>query len=191
MEPDTTHAEGIEKLRLLQPAPFFQVDVIDPRVRNINGTINQFTRGSAFSAGYDLVAYPDKPVVLKPQAPAVLIPLGVKLYIKRPGIFGAIYPRSSTGHKLGLVMGNGTGVIDSDYQGPLFVSAWNRNPVWQYNENNHPMKVEGNDITINPGDRIGQIVFQPFCSADFFDVTGKGFDDETKRAEGGFGSTGR
>lgn len=150
-------------------------------------------RGSAGAVGYDLRANISEAVTLKPQAPAALIPTGIKIDMTAlPGLAAFVYPRSGLGHKQGLVLGNGTGVIDTDYHGEIFVSAWNRNPPAQ----SHPLwpnDVVLNkfaDITISPGDRIAQLVFvQTFSHLVKPYMVGT-FDRETERGAGGFGSTG-
>ena len=154
-------------------APSMQVVVTDPRVMNADGTMNQLLKGTEDSAGYDLVAWPEKLVTLYPRQPAVLIPLGIKLHIANRDLAGIVYPRSGLGHKKGLVLGNGTGVIDADYQGDMFVSAWNRSEE---------------AIDIVPGDRIAQLVFQ-YVYHPAFDVVSD-FPHVTERGAGGFGSTG-
>ena len=105
----------------------------------------------------------------------MLIPTGLSIFLNDPNAVAMIYPRSGLGHKRGLVLGNGTGVIDADYQNQLFVSAWNRNP-------------DGAPITIEPGDRIAQLVLMPVVRARFVEV--EAFEAETARGLGGFGSTG-
>ena len=147
------------------------------------------TRGSADAAGFDLHACIDEPVTIKFGEPAKLIPTGLKMFIKpcvddvfgdsRQGtIAGIIVPRSGLGHKQGIVLGNGTGLIDADYQGEWFVSLVNRG--------NHG--VDTIDVVINPGDRIAQVFFTPVLIPNLCIV--KEFSDMTKRGEGGFGSTG-
>ena len=160
---------------LTQAIPF-QVYVTDTRVMNDDGSINQFVQGSDQAAGYDILAYPIGPMTIQPGECA-LVPTGVKLWINCKGLFGAIYPRSGLGVKKGIILGNGTGIIDSDYQGPLAVPLWNRS--------NEP-------FVVNPRDRIAQIVFQgclygaPFKRVDEW----QGDLPMTARGEGGFGSTG-
>lgn len=134
--------------------------------------------GSPGSAGLDLHACPDAPLLLAPQAPAALIPAGISVRIGDPDWCGLVYPRSGRGHRDGLVLGNGTGVIDADYEGPLLISAWNRNP-------------SGAPIRIEPGERIAQIVFTRVVRPDFEWVEDR-IDDEApgRRGQGGFGSTG-
>lgn len=135
---------------------------------------------TAGAAGLDLVACINDPIRLYPGDPAVLIPTGIAVYIGDPKVAAIILPRSGLGHKQGLVLGNLVGLIDSDYQGPLMVSAWNRNKFIAPYDDRHV-------ITINPGDRIAQLVFVPVIQVQFEQV------DEfeaTERGEGGFGSTG-
>ncbi|WP_342153139.1 dUTP diphosphatase [Methylorubrum sp. SB2] len=135
--------------------------------------------GSPGSAGLDLHACLDAPLRLAPQAAAVLIPAGVSVRIGDPGWCGLVYPRSGRGHRDGLVLGNGTGVIDADYEGPLLISAWNRNPA-------------GEPIRIEPGERIAQIVFTRVVRPDF-ELIEEWVEGDTTggRGRGGFGSTGR
>jgi len=129
------------------------------------------------AAGIDLVACLDKPLVLFPQAPAVLVPTGIAIHMADPGVAGMIYPRSGLAHKKGLVLGNSVAVIDPDYQGEVMVSAWNRNP---------PSEAE--TVTIHPGDRIAQMVFVPILRPEFAVVTA--FSAASESGSGGFGSTG-
>lgn len=144
-------------------------------------------RGSSHSAGLDLHACLDAPLVLEPQAPAVLIPAGLAVAIRDPDWCGLVLPRSGLGHREGLVLGNGTGVIDADYEGPLLISAWNRNPA-----------VAGQPparIRIEPGDRIAQFVLVRVTQPEF-EITDDFAADEPStlsdgRGNGGFGSTGR
>lgn len=153
------------------------VELLDPRLSGWG-----FPRwGSAAAAGLDLHACLDASLLLAPQAAPVLIPAGIVLRIRDPDWCGLIYPRSGLGHREGLVMGNGTGVIDADYEGPILVSAWNRNP-------------DGKAIAVEPGDRIAQIVFTRVVRPDL-DVSeafaGGGLPGESRRGGGRFGSTGR
>ena len=101
-----------------------------------------------------------------------LIPTGIAIHIEDTGIAAVLLPRSGMGHKHGIVLGNLTGLIDSDYQGQIFVSCWNRSE---------------NAFTIKPGDRIAQMVFIPVVRADFNLVDGF---EQSERGQGGFGSTG-
>ena len=123
------------------------------------------------SAGLDLRAFTDGPLVIEP-AQAVLIPTGIALHIADPGLAAMILPRSGLGHKHGIVLGNLVGLIDSDYQGPLMVSCWNRGQT---------------AFTVQPMERIAQLVIVPVVQAQFRQV--QAFDAST-RGQGGFGSTG-
>jgi dUTP pyrophosphatase len=124
------------------------------------------------SAGLDLRACLDAPLVLKPGQ-TELIPTGLSIHIGDPQLAAIILPRSGLGHKHGIVLGNLVGLIDSDYQGPLMVSCWNRGAF---------------DFTIQPMERIAQLVLVPVAQASFRVVTEFGASD---RGESGFGSTGR
>lgn len=124
------------------------------------------------SAGLDLRACLDAPLVLQPGQ-AELVPTGLALHIGDPALAAMLLPRSGLGHKQGLVLGNLVGLIDSDYQGPLMVSAWNRG---------------GAAVTINPLDRIAQMVIVPVVQARFRVVDRF---DASARGAGGFGSTGQ
>ncbi|GEO98593.1 dUTP diphosphatase [Methylobacterium haplocladii] len=145
-------------------------------------------RGSADSAGLDLFACIDSRLVLEPQAPATLIPTGLVVMIRDPEWCGLVLPRSGLGHREGLVLGNGTGVIDADYEGPLFVSAWNRNPA----------PADGETvarIVLEPGDRIAQLVVVRVAQAEFEILDDAAPGDppvgDGARGGGGFGSSGR
>ncbi|MEK8087387.1 dUTP diphosphatase [Aquabacterium sp. A3] len=124
------------------------------------------------SAGLDLRACIDAPLVLEPGQ-AQLIPTGLAMHLGDPGLAAMILPRSGLGHKQGIVLGNLVGLIDSDYQGPLMVSAWNRGHA---------------PVTIQPMDRIAQMVIVPVVQVAFRQV--ESFE-ATERGQGGFGSTGR
>ncbi len=124
------------------------------------------------AAGLDLRACIEQPLELAPGE-TELIPTGMAIHIGDPGLAAVILPRSGLGHKHGIVLGNLVGLIDSDYQGQLYVSCWNR----------------GNDsFTINIGERIAQLVFVPVVQA-AFDIVEE--FEASERAEGGFGHTGR
>lgn len=124
------------------------------------------------SAGLDLRAMLDQPMTMEPGATALLAS-GIAIHIDDPDLCAMILPRSGLGHKHGIVLGNLVGLIDADYQGPLQISVWNRSDV---------------AFTIQPGDRVAQLVIVPVRRADFEIV-----DDfaASQRGEGGFGSTGR
>ncbi len=125
------------------------------------------------SAGLDLRACLDEPLTLAPNA-WQLVPTGLSIYLKDPGFAAMILPRSGLGHKHGIVLGNLVGLIDSDYQGQLMVSAWNRSDV---------------AFTIAPMERIAQLVIVPVVQAQFMVVTE--FAVPSARGEGGYGSTGK
>ena len=144
------------------------VRILDPRIRGEFGLPHYATEGSA---GLDLRACLDDVLTLKPGQ-TELIATGIAIHIADPGLAAMLIPRSGMGHKHGIVLGNLTGLIDSDYQGQLFVSCWNRS---------------GLEFSIEPGDRIAQMVIVPVVQADFNVV--ESFE-ESDRAEGGFGSTG-
>jgi dUTP pyrophosphatase len=146
-----------------------QVDlkILDERVRAFLPAY-----ATAGSAGLDLRACMEAPLTLQP-GDAQLIPTGLAMHLANPGFAAMILPRSGLGAKNGIVLGNLVGLIDSDYQGPLMVSCWNR----------------GRDaFTINPLDRIAQMIIVPVVQAQFRLV--EGFD-ASSRGESGFGSTGR
>ncbi|AHG74296.1 Deoxyuridine 5'-triphosphate nucleotidohydrolase [Mannheimia sp. USDA-ARS-USMARC-1261] len=124
------------------------------------------------SAGLDLRALINEPLTVK-AGETVLIPTGISIYIADPNLAAVILPRSGLGHKNGIVLGNLVGLIDSDYQGPLMVSLWNRSQ---------------DDFTVNVGDRIAQLVFVPVVQANFNVV--QDFE-QTERGEGGFGHSGK
>ena len=124
------------------------------------------------SAGLDLRACLDAPLVLEPGATA-LISTGLAIHIADPGLAALILPRSGLGHRHGIVLGNLVGLIDSDYQGPLQVSCWNRGTA---------------AFTVQPLDRIAQLVIVPVVHAAFRRVAAF---DASARGEGGFGSTGQ
>ena len=126
------------------------------------------------SAAIDMIAAIDAPVLVVPGMPSVLIPLGVAINIDDEQVAALLLPRSGTGHKQGLVLGNGVGLIDSDYQGEIFMSACVR-PGHQ-------------PVEIKPGDRIAQLMFVPVIHIEPV-VVGE-FSSETERSTGGFGSTG-
>jgi dUTP pyrophosphatase len=127
---------------------------------------------TASSAGLDLRAMLDAPLVLEAGASA-LIPSGIAIHIEDPALCAMVLPRSGLGHKHGIVLGNLVGLIDADYQGPLMISCWNRS---------------GEAFTIAPGERIAQLVFVPVARATFEVVAEFA---PSARGEGGFGSSGR
>jgi len=124
------------------------------------------------SAGLDLRACLDEPLTLKPGDTA-LVPTGLAIHVADPGYAALILPRSGLGHKHGIVLGNLVGLIDSDYQGQLMISTWNRGET---------------TFVLNPMERLAQLVIVPVVQAEFSIV-----DDfeQTERGAGGFGSTGK
>jgi dUTP pyrophosphatase len=149
--------------------PSIQIKILDPRVGDSIELPQYATSGSA---GLDLRVCIDEPLQIRPQE-TVLLPTGLAIYIEDPMLAAVILPRSGLGHKHGIVLGNLVGLIDSDYQGELKISCWNRN---------------SDGFTIQPGDRIAQLVFLPVVRAGFQVV--ENFP-QTSRGEGGFGSSGR
>lgn len=123
------------------------------------------------SAGIDLRACLQQPLTLAPGESA-LVPSGMAIHIGDPGLAAVLWPRSGLGHKHGIVLGNLTGLIDSDYQGQVFISMWNRS------DTSH---------VIQPGDRVAQMVFVPVTQVEF-DVV-EDFE-ESSRGDGGFGHSG-
>jgi dUTP pyrophosphatase len=146
-----------------------KVRILDPR---IGSAIPLPAYATAGSAGLDLRACLDEPRVLAPGK-ADLLPTGLAIHIDDPGLAAVILPRSGLGHKHGIVLGNLVGLIDSDYQGQLMVSCWNRG---------------GEPFTINPGERIAQLVIVPVVQVEF-DIVNE--FESTRRGAGGFGHTGR
>jgi dUTP pyrophosphatase len=146
-----------------------QLKVLDAR---LGDTIELPDYATAGSAGLDLRACLDGDLILEPGA-TILIPTGLAIHIDDPSLAAVILPRSGLGHKHGIVLGNLVGLIDSDYQGQLFVSCWNRSQT---------------AFTINVGERIAQMVFVPVIQVAFEQV-----DEFTssERGTGGFGHTGR
>jgi dUTP pyrophosphatase len=145
--------------------------VIDVRVLDERMASHLPAYATAGSAGLDLRACIDAPIVLEPGQ-AALIPTGLAIHIGDPGLAAMLLPRSGLGHKHGIVLGNLVGLIDSDYQGPLMVSCWNRG-VAVY--------------TVQPLERIAQMVIVPVVQAQFRRVE---TFDQSARGAGGFGSTG-
>ena len=146
-----------------------QLKILDSR---LGDTIPLPEYATAGSAGLDLRACLDDAIILKPSE-TVLIPTGLAIHIGDNSLAAVLLPRSGLGHKHGIVLGNLVGLIDSDYQGQVFVSCWNRG---------------SEPFTINIGERIAQMVFVPVVQVAFEQVTDF---DESHRGEGGFGHTGR
>ena len=146
-----------------------QLKILDPRL----GTTFPLPRyETQDSAGVDLRACIDGPLTIQPGE-THLIPTGMAIHIGDPGLAAVILPRSGLGHKHGIVLGNLVGLIDADYQGPLMISCWNRREV---------------AYTIEPGDRIAQLVFLPIARVQFEVVDDF---DESSRGIGGFGHSGK
>ncbi|MFZ3082869.1 dUTP diphosphatase [Rhodoferax ferrireducens] len=143
------------------------VKIIDPRMAE-----QLPAYATPGSAGLDLRACLDAPLTLLPNA-WQLVPTGIAIYLKDPKFAAMILPRSGLGHKHGIVLGNLVGLIDSDYQGQLMVSAWNRSDV---------------AFTIEPMERIAQLVIVPVLQAQFNVVSEF---PASARGEGGYGSTGK
>lgn len=143
------------------------VKILDPRMKDPLPAY-----ATAGSAGLDLRACLDAPLTIRPGE-TVLVPTGLAIHIGDPGYAAMILPRSGLGHKHGIVLGNLVGLIDSDYQGQLMISTWNRGQT---------------EFTLNPMDRLAQLVIVPvmqvgFNIVDDFDASARGAD--------GFGSTGK
>ena len=146
-----------------------QLKVLDPRIGNEFPLPAYATDGSA---GMDLRAMLDAPLDLAPGK-TELIPTGIAIHIGDPDLAAVILPRSGLGHKHGIVLGNLVGLIDSDYQGQLFVSCWNRGQE---------------NFRIEIGERIAQLMLMPVVRAEFEVVDSF---DESERGAGGFGHSGR
>ena len=144
------------------------VKILDPRMQ---GKLPHYATPG--SAGLDLRACLDAPLTLAPNA-WQLVPTGIAIHLKDPGYAAMLLPRSGLGHKHGIVLGNLVGLIDSDYQGQLMVSCWNRSDV---------------AFTLEPMERIAQMVIVPVVQARFRVVAE--FGDLTARGAGGYGSTGK
>ncbi len=149
--------------------PAIQIKILNSRVGDSSELPQYATPGSA---GLDLRVCIDEPLQIRAKE-TVLLPTGLALYIEDPMLAAVILPRSGLGHKHGIVLGNLVGLIDSDYQGELKISCWNRN---------------SEHFTVQPGDRIAQLVFIPVVRVGFQVV--EAFT-QTSRGEGGFGSSGR
>jgi dUTP pyrophosphatase len=143
------------------------VKILDPRMAD-----QLPTYATPGSAGLDLRACVNEAVMLLPNA-WQLVPTGIAIYLRDPGYAALILPRSGLGHKHGIVLGNLVGLIDSDYQGQLMVSAWNRSNT---------------AFTIEPMERIAQLVIVPVVQAQFNVVSEF---PASQRGEGGYGSTGK
>ncbi|GLP95334.1 dUTP diphosphatase [Paraferrimonas sedimenticola] len=145
-----------------------EVKILDSRIGSEYPLPQYATPGSA---GMDLRAVLDESLTIQPGE-TKLLPTGIAIHVADPGLAAVILPRSGLGHKHGIVLGNLVGLIDSDYQGQLMVSCWNRGQ---------------SEFTIEPGDRIAQLVFVPVVQAEF-----KVVDEfaDSERGSGGFGHSG-
>ena len=146
-----------------------KVRILDARIGKEFPLPQYATSGSA---GLDLRACIDGPVLLEPGK-SELLPTGLSIYVEDPGLAAVILPRSGLGHKHGIVLGNLVGLIDSDYQGPLMVSVWNRGRE---------------PFTVQPGERIAQLIVVPVVQVDLEVVEDFA---ATSRGQGGFGHSGR
>ena len=148
-----------------------QVKILDQRIGSLWPMPQYQTNGSA---AMDLIACIDSPLELTPKT-CQLVATGISIYIQNAQFCAKILPRSGLGHKHGVVLGNGTGLIDADYQGPLMVSCLNRGET---------------TYTIQPGERIAQLIFLPVVRPEL-SVVSVFNGEESERGTGGFGSTGR
>ena len=148
--------------------PTVELKILNPQMAD---QLPQYATAGA--AGLDLRACLDAPVVLQPGE-VYLVPTGIAIHLANPASAAVLLPRSGLGHKHGIVLGNLVGLIDSDYQGQLMVSAWNRSSV---------------AFTIEPMERIAQLVIVPVLQAQFNIV--QEFSAASERGEGGYGSTGK
>jgi len=146
-----------------------QVRILDPRVGRDMELPRRATSGSA---GLDLRACIDDPITLRP-GDSSLVPTGIAIHLADPGLAAVLIPRSGLGHKHGIVLGNLVGLIDSDYQGQVFVSCWNRGKE---------------PFVVNPMERIAQMVVVPVVQVELNVVASF---EESDRGAGGFGSTGK
>ena len=149
------------------PSPTIEIKILDDRVRQ-----HLPTYATPGSAGMDLRACIGEPLTIAP-GDTVLVPTGVAIHIADPALAAVVLPRSGLGHKHGIVLGNLVGLIDSDYQGPLMMSCWNRGE---------------HHYALQPMERLAQLVIVPIVQAAFEVVEDFA---ESARAQGGFGSTGR
>ncbi|EXJ10438.1 Deoxyuridine 5'-triphosphate nucleotidohydrolase [Nitrincola nitratireducens] len=154
---------------MMTPMKKLQVKLLDPRIGTDFPLPSYATAGSA---GLDLRACLNQALTLEPGQ-TELIPTGLAIHIEDPNLCAMVLPRSGLGHKHGIVLGNLVGLIDSDYQGQLFVSCWNRGQT---------------TFVIAPGERIAQLVLVPVVQAEF-EVVSEFSDSD--RGDGGFGSSGR
>ena len=146
-----------------------ELKILDPRVGDSIPLPHYATAGSA---GLDMRACIDEPLTVNP-GDTVLVPTGLAIHVADPSLAAVLLPRSGLGHKHGLVLGNLTGLIDSDYQGQVFISCWNRG---------------SKSYEVQPGERIAQMVFIPVAQVEFSVVEEFA---ESDRGDGGFGHSGK
>ena len=146
-----------------------ELKILDARVGDSIPLPHYATAGSA---GLDMRACIDEPLTVKP-GDTVLVPTGLAIHVADPSLAAVLLPRSGLGHKHGLVLGNLTGLIDSDYQGQVFISCWNRG---------------SKSYEVQPGERIAQMVFIPVAQVEFSVVEEFA---ESDRGDGGFGHSGK
>jgi dUTP pyrophosphatase len=146
------------------------IKILDPRMKDLLPAY-----ATAGSAGLDLRACIDQAITIEAGA-TVLVPTGLAIHVANPGYCAMILPRSGMGHKNGIVLGNLVGLIDSDYQGQLMVSTWNRGQQ---------------AFTLNPMERLAQLIIVPVLQVGFNVVDEFDSDKESQRGAGGFGSTGK
>jgi dUTP pyrophosphatase len=146
------------------------IKILDPRMKDFLPAY-----ATPGSAGLDLRACIDQPITIEAGA-TVLIPTGLAIHVADPGYCAMILPRSGMGHKNGIVLGNLVGLIDSDYQGQLMVSTWNRGQA---------------AFTLNPMERLAQLIVVPVMQVGFNVVDEFDSDKQSERGAGGFGSTGK
>lgn len=154
------------------PYPSIELKILDERLHDWGPPAYQ----TGMAAGIDLHACLPEPLILEPQAPAVLIPSGIALHMSDAHMVGFLLARSGLGHKKGLVLGQAVGTIDADYTAEIFISAWLRTPPGS------------EPLTVEPGQRIAQLVFLPILRPRFTVV--EEFSRDSGRGGGGFGSTG-
>ncbi|MDB5963368.1 MAG: dUTP diphosphatase [Massilia sp.] len=147
-----------------------QIKILDPRMKDMLPAY-----ATPGSAGLDLRACIDEPIVIEAGA-TVLIPTGLAIHVADPGYCAMILPRSGMGHKNGIVLGNLVGLIDSDYQGQLMVSTWNRGQQ---------------AFTLQPMERLAQLIVVPVLQVGFNVVDEFDSEQQSERGAGGFGSTGQ
>lgn len=158
----------VATIRRIRSLRSIELKILDPRIGDAIPLPHYATPGSA---GLDMRACIDEPLTVEP-GDTVLVPTGLAIHVADPGLAAVLLPRSGLGHKHGLVLGNLTGLIDSDYQGQVFISCWNRGK---------------HSYDVQPGERIAQMVFVPVEQVSFELV--EEFES-SDRGAGGFGHSG-